>query len=402
MNMFKTISKAFPFVLSLVGACGGDSPLPSPENPDMAAHLPADMATPGMSDMTTPAVVPPALILVMSNNGKLTDQAGQTGNYLLAYAPDAKSSTPYAMFRIGSQGGAGGNGGAIMIDQYSGLVAAVDTKGNQVTLLKASANGALEVVQILKTAVTGPISVAFDRRAEHLYVLGQSKVEAHSRYGAGFSVNSTTADLVGAGPAQLVVFNDKLIISDKGDDGNEMTPPTGMLESFDLSNGELKGVSKMVTLPLSKTMFGLTVSRNHLLAQAAHSDAVYTLSPDLKMLSTYADLPRVKSPCWIASSEGIVVSANTPAMNFTWGEVIGDNLSFPAGNTAKTDAFGGPSDIAVNGDLNMVAALVRNKDTGKSTLLVQYLAGTTPMHAIELPAAVGADANGIGILRLKK
>src|SRR5271166_2052473 len=97
-----------------------------------------------------------------------------TANQLLVYNSGGK-----LIQTIPTQGKGGASGNAGGIEAKGNLVAVVNFGSNSVSMFERWDQG-FQVTQLVPT-VSSPVSVAFG--ADHLYILGATKVESHRMFG---------------------------------------------------------------------------------------------------------------------------------------------------------------------------------------------------------------------------
>lgn len=298
-------------------------------------------------------------------------------NQLLVYNSGGK-----LLQTLSTQGKGGVSGNAGGIETNGKLVAVVNFGSNSVSMFERTGQG-FQVKQLVPT-VSGPVSVAFN--ADHLYILGATKVESHRINGSDINSNPdgvVTLLKADGSAAQVGVVQNQLIIAEK----------SNVIETVTLSNGAVSGVPTLVTnIPVNvNTPFGLVTRGNDAYVTIAHANEISLVRNDT-VLTTTSSLPEL-APCWLALEGPFLFSSNSPSMNISRFAVYGQKIVQDAAVAASLN--GAPTDIATAGGL--VAVIDGN---GPVTHLSIFSVDEDGNLTLLQPAAtITGAANGVAIVR---
>jgi hypothetical protein len=303
----------------------------------------------------------------------------------------------------GGKGGVSGNSGGI--EAAGGLVAVVNFGSQNVSLFQRAGNS-LVWRQTVST-VTDPVSVAFS--ADHLYILGTTKVESHLlRPGPPLPPAPPTPPappmppappapptpptppmppnaIVDSAPdgvaslfladgsaAQVGVLPGQLVITEK----------TGTIETVNLlADGAVTGVATQVMdIPADPLApFGLVTRGNDAYVTIAHSNKI-TLVRNGTVL-TVTGSGTQNAPCWLALEGPFLFSSNSPSMSVSRYAVYGQKIVQDAAVAASLS--GDPTDIASGAGLVAVIdgsghlSIFSVDEDGNLTLIKADVIGTT-------------------------
>jgi hypothetical protein len=310
----------------------------------------------------------------------VTASNAAAANQLLVY-----DSGGHLLHTVATQGKGGVSGNAGGIEAQGDMVAVVNY-GSQTVSIFQRAGDSFEMRQTIPTA-SSPVSVAFG--ADHLYVLGTTKVESHRIDGS--DVRSSLDGVVGllkadGSAAQVGVLPGQLVITEKGS-------TTGTIETVNLlSDGAVTGVATAVMNipdnPLAP--FGLVTRGNDAYVTIAHSNEI-TLVRDGKVLTvTRSDTftPPQSAPCWLTLEGPFLFSSNSPSMSISRYAVYGQKIVQDAAVAATLT--GDPTDIAYGAGL----VAVIDGSGHLSIFSVDEDGNLTLVKADTIPAA----ANGAAVI----
>ncbi len=267
-------------------------------------------------------------------NALVVTASNATQNQLLVY------STGGQLIQTVSTRGAGGvSGNAGGIETNGDLVAVVNFGSQSVSLFERSYNG-FRMTQSV-TTVSSPVSVAFG--ADHLYILGTTKVESHRMFGSGVDSNPdgvVTLLVADGSAAQVGVVENQLIIAEK----------SNMIETVNLlSDGAVSGVpTKVQNIPANvNTPFGLVTRGNDAYVTIAHANETSLVRNGAVLTVTGSGTQ--SAPCWLTLVGPFLFSSNSPSMSVSRYAVYGQKIVQDAAVAAQVN--GDPTDIASEGGL---------------------------------------------------
>jgi hypothetical protein len=357
--------------------------------------------------MLLPIVAAAASLQAAANPALVVTASNAAANQLMVYDSDGNW---IQTVNTGGKGGVSGNAGGI--EAAGGLVAVVNFGSQNVSLFQRAGNS-LQWRQRVST-VTDPVSVAFG--ADHLYILGTTKVESHLlRPGPPMppappmpgthmqpgppapptppmppnAIVDSTPDgvvslfLADGSAAQVGVLPGHLVITEKG------ATTTGTIETVNLlSDGAVTGVATQVMdIPANPLApFGLVTRGNDAYVTIAHSNEI-TLVRDGKVL-TVAGSGTQNAPCWLALEGPFLFSSNSPSMSVSRYAVYGQKIVQDAAVAATLS--GDPTDIAYGAGL----VAVIDGSGHLSIFSVDEDGNLTLVKADTIPAA----ANGAAVI----
>jgi hypothetical protein len=279
------------------------------------------------------------------------------------------------------QGGVGGNAGGI--EAKGSLVAVVNFGSQSVSMFERGDNG-FQMKQLVPT-VSSPVSVAFG--ADHLYILGTTKVESHRMYGT--NVNSNPDGVVtllkaDGSSAQVGVVENQLIITEK----------SNMIETVNLlPDGAVSGVPTLVqNIPANvNAPFGLITRGNNAYVTIAHADEI-SLVRNGKVL-TVTGSGTQHAPCWLTLVGPFLFSSNSPSMTVSRYAVYGQKIVQDAAVAAQFN--GAPTDIAYGAGL--VAVIDGNGPLSHLSIFSVDEDGNLTL--LQSPATINSAANGVAVVR---
>jgi hypothetical protein len=298
-------------------------------------------------------------------------------NQLLVY--DANGQLTQTISTQG-KGGASGNAGGIAATD--GTVAVVNYGSQTVAILNRRGNG-FSMGQLVNTA-SAPLSVAFG--ADHLYVLGTTKVESHRITGShvATSPDGVVPLLLGDGSAaQVGVLPNQLIISEK----------SNMIETVNLmDDGSVGGTATAVqNIPSNvNAPFGLITRGTDAYVTIAHADEI-SLVRGGKVLTTTPSGTQ-HAPCWLALVGPFLYSSNSPSMSISRYAVYGQKIVQDAAVAAQLN--GNPSDIA-SGD-GLIAVI---DGAGSTSHLSIFSMDQDGNLSLVRASTINAPANGVAVIR---
>jgi hypothetical protein len=279
------------------------------------------------------------------------------------------------------QGGASGNAGGI---EAKGSLIAVVNFGSQSVSIFERHNNSVEMKQLVPT-VPGPVSVAFG--ADHLYILGATKVESHRMNGSDVNTNPdgvVTLLKADGSSAQVGVVQNQLIITEK----------SNTIETVNLlSNGAVSGAPTLVqNIPANvNTPFGLVTRGNDAYVTIAHANET-SLIRNGKVL-TVTGSGSQQSPCWLALVGPFLYSSNSPSMTISRYAVYGQKIVQDAAVAATL--AGDPTDIASGEGLVAVIDGIGNV----SHLSIFSVDEDGNLTLVKPAATINSAANGIAVVR---
>jgi hypothetical protein len=279
------------------------------------------------------------------------------------------------------QGGASGNAGGI---EAKGSLIAVVNFGSQSVSIFERHNNSVEMKQLVPT-VPGPVSVAFG--ADHLYILGATKVESHRMNGSDVNTNPdgvVTLLKADGSSAQVGVVQNQLIITEK----------SNTIETVNLlSNGAVSGAPTLVqNIPANvNTPFGLVTRGNDAYVTIAHANET-SLIRNGKVL-TVTGSGSQQSPCWLALVGPFLYSSNSPSMTISRYAVYGQKIVLDAAVAATL--AGDPTDIASGEGLVAVIDGIGNV----SHLSIFSVDEDGNLTLVKPAATINSAANGIAVVR---
>ena len=300
-----------------------------------------------------------------------------TKNQLLVYTSGGKliQTVPTQ-----GQGGVSGNAGGI--DAKGNLVAVVNFGSQSVSIFERQDNG-FQMKHLVPTA-SSPVSVAFG--ADHLYILGATKIESHRIFGS--NVNSNPDGLVtlfkaDGSSAQVGVLQNQLIITEK----------SNVIETVNLlPDGAVSGAPTLVqNIPANvDAPFGLITRGNNAYVTIAHADEI-SLIRNGKVL-TVTGSGTQHAPCWLALVGPFLFSSNSPSKTISRFAVYGQRIVQDAGVAAQLN--GSPTDIASGGGL--VAVIDGN---GPLSHLSIFSVDEDGNLILQTAATINGAANGVAVVR---
>lgn len=310
-----------------------------------------------------------ALVVTASNDS--------TTNQLLVYDSGGKWIQTLS---TKGKGGVAGNAGGI--GTKGNLVAVVNYLSNSVSMFERSGNGFVRTQVV--TTTPGPVSVAFG--ADHLYILGTTKVESHRMYGSDVNSNpdGVVTLLIADGSSAQVGFVksqpvNQLIISEK----------SGAIETVNLlPDGAVSGVATLVqNIPANPMApFGLVTRGDDAYVTIAHSDEI-SLVRNGKVLTTTIPQSGTHTPCWLALTGPFLFASDTGGKIVSRYAVYGQKIVQDA--LVAASISGGPTDIA-SGE-GLVAVI----DSGHLSIFsVDEDGNLTPKATVTI-----SGANGVAVVR---
>jgi len=299
-----------------------------------------------------------------------------TANQLLVYNSGGK-----LIQTIPTQGKGGASGNAGGIEAKGNLVAVVNFGSNSVSMFERWDQG-FQVTQLVPT-VSSPVSVAFG--ADHLYILGATKVESHRMFGP--FVNSNPDGVVtllkaDGTAAQVGVVQNQLIITEK----------SNVIETVNLSNGAVSGVPTLVkNIPVNvNAPFGLVTRGNNAYVTIAHADEISLVRNGTVLTVT----PSVTqhAPCWLALEGPFLFSSNSPSMTISRYAVYGQKIVQDLAVAATLN--GAPTDIATAGGL--VAVIDGNSPVSHLSIFSVDEDGNLTLQSA---TTINLLVNGVAIVR---
>jgi len=275
------------------------------------------------------------------------------------------------------QGGVSGNAGGI---EAQGNLLAVVNFGSQNVSLFERRNDGFEMKQLVPAA-SSPVSVAFG--ADHLYILGTTKVESHRMYGSTVSSNPdgvVTLVKADGSSAQVGVVQDQLIITEK----------SNMIETVNLlPDGAVSGIPTPVqNIPANvNAPFGLVTRGNNAYVTIAHADEI-SLVRNGKVL-TVTGSGTQHAPCWLTLVGPFLFSSNSPSKTVSRYAVHGQAIVQDAAIAAQFN--GSPTDIA-SGE-GLVAVI-----DGGGHLSI-FSVDEDGNLTLEAAASISSAANGVAVVR---
>jgi hypothetical protein len=244
-------------------------------------------------------------------------------------------------------------------------------------------NNGFRMKQLVPT-VSSPVSVAFG--ADHLYILGTTKVESHAIYGS--SVNPSPDGVVGllvadGSAAQVGVLPNQLIITEK----------SNTIETVNLlPDGAVSGAPALVldipAAPNNMTPFGLVTRGNDAYVTIAHSNEI-SLVRNGKVL-TVTGSGTQNAPCWVTLVGPFLFSSNSPSMSVSRYAVYGQKIVQDAAVAATMN--GDPTDIASGGGL--VAVI-----DGGGHLSIFSIDEDGNLILLQAASTIPSAANGVAVVR---
>ncbi|MGA2197319.1 MAG: hypothetical protein ABSH40_18800 [Bryobacteraceae bacterium] len=301
-----------------------------------------------------------------------------TNNQLLVY-----SSAGKLIQAVDTQGKGGVSGNAGGIEVQGSMVAVVNFGSESVSIFERVGNG-FQMKQLVPTA-SSPVSVAFG--ADHLYILGTTKVESHQVH--GFNIDSTADGVVSllladGSAAQVGVLPNQLIITEK----------TGAIETVNLlSDGAVSGFATLVQNipPNPLAPFGLVTRGNDAYVTIAHSNEI-TLVRNGKVL-TVTGSGTQNAPCWLTLEGPFLFSSNSPSMSVSRYAVYGQKIVQDAAVAATLN--GDPTDIVWGDGL---VAVIDSKGS-VSHLSIFSVDEDGNLTLLQPADTINSAANGVAFVR---
>jgi hypothetical protein len=332
----------------------------------------------GFLSMLIPAL---AVTTAMAGGQVLVVTASNTttNNQLLVYDTSGKLVQTVA---TRGQGGASGNSGGIA--GKDNVIAAVNFGSQSVSIFELG-NFGFQMTQLVPT-LSSPLSVAFS--ADHLFILGTTKVESHVM--AGPYVDSSPDGVVtlvhaDGTAAQVGVLSNpnQLIITEK----------SNMIETVNLrADGAVMGFATPVqNIPANvNAPFGLFTRGNDAYVTIAHANEI-SLVRDGTVLTVTGSGTQM-APCWLALEGPFLFSSNSPSMSVSRYAVYGQKIVQDAAVAATLN--GDPTDIAISGSL--LAVIDGNGPLSHLSMFsVDEDGNLTLLHAAD---SINAPANGVAIV----
>lgn len=309
-----------------------------------------------------------ALVVTASNAAK---------NQLLVYTT---GGTLIQTVSTQGQGGVSGNAGGI--EAKGNLVAVVNFGSQNVSILERDSS-AFRVRQVVPAA-SSPVSVAFG--ADHLYILGTTKVESHRMWGSEVSSNPdgmATLLVADGSAAQVGVVENQLIVAEK----------SNMVETVELSDGAISGSpAKVQNIPANvNTPFGLVTRGNDAYVTIAHANEISLVRNGAVLTVTGSGTQ--SAPCWLTLVGPFLFSSNSPSMSVSRYAVYGQKIVQDAAVAASLN--GDPTDIASGG--GMVAVIDGNGTVSHLSIFSVDEDGN--LSLLQAADTLGATANGVAIVR---
>jgi hypothetical protein len=324
------------------------------------------------------SIVVPLIAAAVQADTLVVTASNAAANQLLVY-----NSGGQLIQTVATQGKGGVSGNAGGIETNGKLVAVVNFGSNSVSVFERRGEQGFQVKQLVPT-VSSPVSVAFS--ADHLYILGATKVESHRMDGSNINSNPdgvVTLLKADGSAAQVGVVQNQLIITEK----------SNVIETVKLSGGAVSGVPTLVmNIPANvNTPFGLVTRGNNAYVTIAHANEI-SLVRNGTVLTTTSSLPEL-SPCWLALEGPFLFSSNSPSMNISRYAVYGQKIVQDAAVAASLN--GAPTDIATAGGL--VAVIDGNGPVSHLSIFSVDEDGNLTL--LQSAATITGAANGIAIVR---
>lgn len=323
-----------------------------------------------------------------------------TGNAVVVYARSEDDGAlllldTYATGGLGSGGGLGSQG-ALVFDDATHRMFAVNNGDDSITMLALLEDGMLEVRSTVASGGVGPVSVT--ARGDLVYVVnaGDDATPANIR---GFSViDDALVPLDGAeqplsvddpGPAQIAFspVGDLLIVTEKG---------TNAIDLFPVVNGVAQPAVTHASVGATPFGFAFT-SADHLVVSEAFGGAddagatsTYALGTLDGTLSAVSSAVRTEqsAPCWVAlAGDRYAYVTNTASDNVS-GYDIGEDGSLTYTWSAPTGD--GPLDAVVADDYLYVL-------NGGDDSFSVYAVNTENGSLMALPTVTGLPASAVGV-----
>ncbi|MGA3097407.1 MAG: hypothetical protein ABSF25_13195 [Bryobacteraceae bacterium] len=278
------------------------------------------------------------------------------------------------------QGGVSGNAGGI--EAMGGLVAVVNYGSQSVSILERR-NNRFQMKQLVST-VSGPVSVAFG--ADHLYILGASKVESHRMFGStvGLAPDGVVPLLKADGSAaQVGVVQNQLVITEK----------SNTIETVDmLPDGAVSGLPTLVqNIPANvNTPFGLVTRGDDAYVTIAHANEISLVRNGAVLTVTGSGTQM--APCWLTLVGPFLFSSNSPSMSVSRYAVYGQKIVQDAAVAATLN--GDPTDIASGAGL--VAVI---DGSGAVSHLSIFSVDEDGNLTLGSAATISGAANGAAVVR---
>jgi hypothetical protein len=311
------------------------------------------------------------------HNALVVTASNATKNHLLVY--DSTGNLIQTLSTQG-QGGVSGNSGGIAAK--GNLVAVVNFGSQSVSLFERWDNG-FQLKQPVPAA-SGPVSVAFG--ADHLYILGTTKVESHRMYGSNVNSNPDgVAALLHADgtSAQAGVLPNQLIITEK----------SNAIETVSLTpDGAVSGSATLVSnIPSNvNAPFGLITRGDDAYVTIAHANEISLVRHGTVLTVTGSGTQ--SAPCWLALAGPFLFSSNSPSMSVSRYAVYGQKIVQDAAVAATFN--GNPTDIAAGEGL--VAVVDGN---GTVSHLSIFSVDEDGNLTLRNAATINSAANGVAIVR---
>jgi hypothetical protein len=298
-------------------------------------------------------------------------------NQLLVYSASGQLTQT-----VSTQGKGGASGNAGGIAATGSMVAVVNYGSQSVAILGRHGNG-FSVSQVVSTA-SAPLSVAFG--AEHLYVLGTTKVESHRITGSRVSTSPdgvVTLLVADGSAAQVGVVRNQLVLTEK----------SNMIETVTLmEDGSVGGMATAVqNIPSNvNAPFGLFTRGDDAYVTIAHADEI-SLVRGGKVL-TVTPSGTQHAPCWLTLVGPFLFSSNSPSMTISRYAVYGQKIVQDAAVAAQLN--GSPTDIA-SGD-GLIAVV---DGSGTLSHLSIFSMDEDGNLTLIRAASINAPANGVAVIR---
>ena len=374
--------------IGMLAACSNEPPTvnvaPGPA-PDVTVQPPNIVINP---PAPTPPDPPSAYVCTMGND--------PGGNFLKCFNP--VSGDALKDVSLGGNGGAGGNGGGLVLSLDGKTIAAVNTMSDNLALLNVGKAGGVTLAQNLALGSGfAPVSATFGPNA--VYVLGATSAASYPRDGVRYAaVASGSATLTGSGPGQIAYLAEDntrgLAYSMKGSD--TPAPGTGSINTIELVGAAIKGSAPMAvaSLPSQMTPLGMTAMPDrYLLATIAHGTPYLVLIRDGVLVDSIVSTQA--ADCWAMSYAGQAVVANTGGQSLSTYHIGNNKIVTDSATFASTASLGGgPSDVTTDG--NWVASIVHPPGTSTNpTKLVVWGYDSAGQLGTPMSITVPNTANGV-------
>jgi hypothetical protein len=319
-----------------------------------------------------------ATAVAADQNALVVTASNATQNQLLVYTTGGK-----LIETVSTQGKGGVSGNAGGIEAKGSLVAVVNFGSQNVAMFEREGDGLN--FKSLVPAASSPVSVAFG--ADHLYILGTTKVESHRMWGSDVSSSPdgvATLLLADGSAAQVGVVQNQLIITEK----------TNMIEAVDLlSDGAVSGVpTKVQNIPANvNTPFGLVTRGNDAYVTIAHANEISLVRNGTVLTVTGSGTQ--SAPCWLTLAGPFLFSSNSPSSSVSRYAVYGQKIVQDAAVAASLS--GNPTDIASGAGL--VAVIDGNGLASHLSIFGVDEDGNLAL--LQAADTMNTGANGVAIVR---